>query len=854
MAKSRPSTSLRSAPAKPSMFEALTPVKRDLLCVLLLYGLCVLVFRGIIFQNAAFASGGDTASAESYAHAGLQLEKAEGVDVLWMPYFFSGMPTFGNVAFVPHDVSYLQKVVERVLNILFLNGQWTWYIVFYFLGGVFMYFLVRTWGFGNIPSLIAAITFMLAPYAVGLAPDGHGSKLMAISYIPLVMMLTHILFEKRNLLTFGLLSAGIGTLLLTNHMQIVYYAFMVLASYLVYHIVLDFKEHKRLIPVKTLLLVGALLVGLCISSYIYLSVYEYSQYSMRGGGTAGSTGGLTYDYATNWSWSLPEAIVLLIPGFYGINGTPGTPYWGYVEPWTYSYVYAGLIPILLAGIALVYKRNRLAIFMTVLTVFVIIVSLGRNFPLVYNLMFTTLPFFNKFRVPSMILHLLPFTLGILGAIGYVAVEEHYGTPKTNAPLIRAMTAISLIAGGLFVIGLLLKAPLADFFKSFLFVRDTDLPQLQQRYGAQANQALDYIKNLRFDIFWKDYQKFFVLLAAGTGVIALYLRKTISPTLFAASMVILVTVDLTIVDERMIDPQPRSALAENFQPDDTIKFLKEQKGEFRILPLPVYGQEWNDNTYAYHGIESVGGYSPAKLRIYQTMLDSCLVKGSDPSFPYNLGVIDMLNARYFLVPGQLPQGKFIPVHVDQAKRLVTYLNPGAMPRAWFVDTAVIAADDHEVFEALDAPTFDPRRLAVIQSPVERPVVERPDTNATVTIEEHQSRRIVMEATTSRPALLVVSEVYYPAGWKATIDGKDAEIYRTNSVLRSVAVPAGKHTVVMTFDPPLYKAGYMITNGAWIFVLLCVLAGIAMDPRARSAVLRIVGRRTQAKDTAPQTPRG
>ena len=322
------------------MASSLSPLTQDLICIAVLYILCLVIFRGIIFDNAAFASGGDTASALSYTHAGTALEKAEGVDIVWMPYFFSGMPTFGNVAFVPHNVSYLQTVVQAILNVLFLNGAWTWYIVYYFLGGVFMYLLARTWSFGKIASLIAAITFMLSPYAVGLAPDGHGSKLMAICYIPLVMTLTHWLFEKRTLLTFGLLSAAIGTLLLTNHMQIVYYAFIVLGCYLAYHVLNDFKEQKRAIPMKVLLFAGALVVGLCISSYIYLSVYEYSQYSMRGGGTTGSSGGLTYDYATNWSWSLGETIALLIPGFFGMNGTPNTPYWGHVEPWTYSYVYA----------------------------------------------------------------------------------------------------------------------------------------------------------------------------------------------------------------------------------------------------------------------------------------------------------------------------------------------------------------------------------------------------------------------------------------------------------------------------------------------------------------------------------
>jgi hypothetical protein len=836
MAKQRKPAAKAQAP---EFFSTLSPVTQDLLSIGLLYVLCLLVFHGIIFDNAAFATQGDTAAAMSYVHAGQQLEKAEGVDVLWMPYFFSGMPTFGNVAFVPHDVSYVQSIVQRILNILFLNGTWTWYIVYYFLAGVFMFFLGRTWGFGRIASMLAAVTYMLAPYAIGLAPDGHGSKLMAISYIPLVILLTHWMFEKRTLLTFGLLAAAIGTLLLTNHMQIVYYAFLVLGAYLLYHIILDFKEHKGLIPKKTLLLVGALLLGLCISSYIYFSVYEYSQYSMRGGGTTGATGGLTYDYATNWSWSLWDGIGLFIPGFYGLNGVAGVSYWGHVLPWTYSYIYVGLLPILLAVLAVMYKRTTLTIFMTILTVFVIVASLGRNFPPLYDLMFKFLPFFNKFRVPSMILHLLPLTLGILGAIGYTALEERWADLKSNTRLIKTLIMISLVAGGVLLLSLALKGSIEDMFRNIPPMKEGEVAQIEQRYGRQASQAIAYLKDLRFEIFWKDYMKFFALLAAGTGVIALYLRRAISPGLFAASMIAVLVIDLTIVDLRMINPQPAGDLQENFQPDETVNFLKRQQGEFRVLPLPPYGNEWNDNTYAYHGIESVGGYSPAKLRIYQTMLDSCLVKGYDPSFPLNLGVIDMLNAKYFIVPGQLPEGRFQLVHVDQAKRLLTYYNPGALPRAWFVDTVKVVSDDHDVFTTLDAPDFNPRHLAVVQSPVVAPAVERPDSGATAAVKVHQSRRIVIDATTSKPALLVVSEIYYPAGWKATVDGNPTEIYRTNSVLRSVVVPAGTHEVVMTFDPPLYRAGYLLSNGAWGVALVCILVGLYRDRTARERVLRFIG---------------
>jgi hypothetical protein len=302
------------------------------------------------------------------------------------------------------------------------------------------------------------------------------------------------------------------------------------------------------------------------------------------------------------------------------------------------------------------------------------------------------------------------------------------------------------------------------------------------------------------------------------------------------MVGLALIDLAAIDGRLINPQPRQALAESFRPDATVAFLKQQPGLFRILPLPLFSESpWGDNTFAYHGIQSVGGYSPAKLKIYQTMLDSCMLSETDPSFPYNRNVMNMLNAVFVVVPGRLPEGMFDLVNVDRDRKMLTYRNPSALPRAWFVDSAVVAHSDHEVFALLNSSGFNPARLAVVQSPALPPAVSGHD-SASASVTLFQSRKIVISASTPHPALLVVSEVYYPAGWKASVDGRETEIYRTNSVLRSVLVPAGTHEVTMTFDPPMYRFGYLLTNAGWVTAGLCVLAGLWLDPRVRARLRR------------------
>jgi hypothetical protein len=827
MAKTRRSPA--RTPKSSSVFSTLSPTVRDLLCVALLYVICLVLFREIVFNNAAFASEGDTAAAHSYQHVGTFIRETEGVDPLWMPFFFSGMPTFGNVAYIPHNVSYLQTAVVWALNFFFLKGNWTWLVVHYFFGGLFMFLLTRMLKFSRIVALFAALTFMLSPYAIGLTSEGHGSKLMALNYLPLVFLMTHLVIERRDLLSFGLLAASVGTLLLTNHMQIVYYVFIVIGCYVLFRIAADYKQGTLAVAKPTAMVIAALAVGLCISSYVYLSVYDYAQYSIRGGGTAGSSGGLTWDYATSWSWHPAELITLLIPGFFGMQ----LPYyWGPIMPWTNSTVYAGLLPVLLSVIALVYRRNSQTVFFALLTALAFLVAFGKYVGFLYELLFTFLPFFNKFRAPAMILHLLPFTLGILGAYGFAYLLEagEHMKELDRAKLARVMLYGLAGAGGVVVLALLLKSVLLESLSGSLFLKDGEVEQFRQQYGQQASRAIAQIKLARFDIFWKDLVKFGVIAAAAFGVTYAFLKEKIGVAAYGATILVILVVDLWIVAGKYITPKPGAALEQSFRPDATTVFLKQQPGNFRVFPV---GQMFMDNSLPYHGIASIGGYSPAKLKIYQTMLDSCLERSADPQFPWNMNIINMLNVRYFVVPGRLPDGQLELVNVDQQRKVLTYANRNALPKAWYVGNIVVARTDAEHFAALNASDFNAARTAVLyqQPPVQ---FGPPDSNRIPEITEYKSRRITLRSETTSQALLVLSEVYYPAGWKAFIDGKETEIYRTNYILRSVSVPEGVHEVVFSFDPPLYRIGWIVSNAAWAISALCILIGLWQIPAVRRRV--------------------
>lgn len=191
---------------------------------------------------------------------------------------------------------------------------------------------------------------------------------------------------------------------------------------------------------------------------------------------------------------------------------------------------------------------------------------------------------------------------------------------------------------------------------------------------------------------------------------------------------------------------------------------------------------------------------------------------------------MLNARYLVANGQLPP-PYRLVNADEANRTYTFENPGALPRAFFVWDTRVAANDTEVFKTINSAGFNPGTTAILQRPLETSL-GTPDTSASISITRYESRRIAMKTTTATPALLVLSEIYYPAGWRAYIDGTETGIHRTNYILRSIVVPPGSHEIEFRFEPLYYDLGWTLTNSAWGIVLVCLLIGLWRTPAVRN----------------------
>lgn len=804
-------------------------VWQNILCVGLIY-LGTLILFGSALGDKVFSDSGDSATFDGWSAAIDSIAHAEKTDVLWMPYVFSGMPVTPSLIF-PENLNHLQHLLEKVALALYFGSKMQYMMLPFLLGGMGMFMFGRMLGFSRTLSLFTAAIFFLNPYAVGLPETGHGSKIIVLGYIPWVFLCAFGLvaeqFARYRLLFLGGLSVAVGTLLLSRHPQMALYGLMIIGLYVLYEFIVEIRQN----PKSTLVGVGffgvAVALGFAMYAYQAIPTLEYAQYSIRGAaGESGSGGALSYEYATNWSFHPFEMMNLIIPSFFGFENPL---YWGWM-PFTNSTVYVGLAPLLLAMIAIIFRRNRFTWFLIIVTGLFFLISFGKHFGLIYDLMFNYLPYFNKLRVPVMILHTLPILIGLLAAFGVVHIIE-LGAQAKELQIQKwkkGLLKVLIVAGAIFVFGLILHDMFFSVLSGFMFEKEGEMGLLRQQYGTQAAQALAQFKKLRFDLFWKDYVKFTILLAAIIGLIIAYLTHKIRRTTFLSALIIVTIIDLVIYDVRYINPKPfEQVKQQRFAPNPTLDGLQAEAKQTPFRVLDPTGRLDQDNSLLFRQIESVEGYSPAKLRIYQEVRDSCFRVG-------NRNVFNMLNVKYLVSSQQSQNGSV---------QTVAQPNPDGLPRAWFVDNVVTATSKQGVFAHLGDESWNPRTTAILEEQL--PAAISPAGSASVATEKHASRHIILKTATSAPALLVLSEVYYPAGWKAFIDGVETKIYKTNYILRSVIVPAGDHRVEMKFEPQSFEAGLAVTNAAWAVALMLIVVGAFRHPAIRARF----GRKTAEERKTP-----
>ncbi|MFN5169502.1 MAG: YfhO family protein [Cyclobacteriaceae bacterium] len=789
-----------------------------LLAVVVFLLVTLILFGPVVFENKTLRQHDITQFLGS-SKVLRDYREATGQEGLWAPNMFSGMPAYlVNVQWSDGPVVMLKKVMTLFLphpvNNIFLAFA-SYYILL-------LVFRVRPY-----LAIAGALAFGLSSYMIiGLAA-GHNARIGAIALMPLVVAGIHLAFIGKRWLGAAITAAGLALHLRENHLQITYYLMLIVAGYGLLQLVIAFRQKQLGDFAKTLgFLAPAAVLAACTFFGQFWAIAEYSQFSIRGASELSKPGqkaesGLTREYAFDHSNGIAEPLTLVIPNVYG--GASGdflvndqnsatyralassgnnelanqlanytSAYWG-PQSLTAPY-YAGAAIVLCFLLGLAFADRSYAAWLGGLALLGVVLSWGSHFSSFNYFLFDFLPGYNKFRSVTFALVITLFSLPLLGLLG---VEKILSTDL--APGVQKK--LWYVLGGALAIVFLLA--LTGGWGSYLRSEEYELPDWFRRALAADREAL----------FTSDAWRSFWLMLIPAGLLALAVKKIVKPVYFGVALVVMTAGDHLSLDNRYFTKQ-------NFQPKREARFsltaadqiILQDKGYYRVYNLN--GTMAEANTSYYHN--SIGGYHGAKMKRYQDIYDSAVVaetqrmirdlQSGDPRFD-RYGVINMLNVKYITFGTEA--GNVIP-------------NSAANGAAWFVRELVPVNSANE--ELSETGRIDTRVQAVVdQSRFTTSLKGTADSLATVQLVDHRPNYMKYESEATTAGVVVFSEVYYPRGWAAFIDGKTVPVLRANYVLRALEVPAGKHVIEFRFEPKAYVIGNRITQASsWVLVL--VLAAV------------------------------
>lgn len=748
-------------------------------------------------------------------------KEKHGEAPLWTESMFSGMPGYMIATRANNVVPYY---FQEVLS-LFLPKPFK----FFFLACVCFYIFCLVLRVNPWVGMIGALTYAYATYNPIIIGAGHDTKMLSIALMPGLIAGLILIYERRYWLGAGLTAAFTGSLISVNHLQITYYALLIAFIMTIGYIVrwIMTKQWKHMIVAGSFAVVAGL-VGVLTNAVTLFTTYEYSKETIRGGsqlsdgkGNVGKTG-LGEDYALSYSMSKAEPMVMLFPRMFGGSSRgveivpeeskaftkvsespapqiaqqlPFSYYWGGIGG-TDGPPYAGAIICMLALVGFAVLDNRHKWWALAAILFAIMLSWGSFFAGFNKFMLEHLPFYNKFRAPSMIIVIPTFLVGMLAVLALDKLVFHVAKAKNDTSVLLKKYQNGLyIVAGLFAIALLMYMSL-----DFTGPTDKNMLSMMGQYPEQIQSALKaYLAGLKEDrqhLFLMDIFRSFAFVAIAAGAIWFFLKNKISRVVAlvivgAFAFIDLITIDTQyLASDRYQDADEYQA--NNFEPKPEDLEIMKDKSYYRVLDLRYdgIGGAFNQGAMTAYFHKSIGGYHPAKLSIYQDLIEKQLY-----NFPNCMPVINMLNTKYIInTDGKTAQ--VIP-------------NTNALGAAWFVKTIKWVDGPKAEMEALTA--FNPKDTVVIDKSFEKTANQAFsfDSAATIQLVKNDNDHMIYQAKASSPQMAVFSEVYYKEGWKALIDGKEVPYVKANYVLRALPVPAGDHQIEFVFDPQSHKIGSMVT---------------------------------------------
>lgn len=749
---------------------------------------------------------------------------------LWTNSMFGGMPA------TQISVDYRGDATSFLYDMLLWGKRPPSYILVSLIGA-FLLFLA--FGVNPYLSAVGAIAVSFCSYNMQIIQVGHNTKMVAIAFMPWVLAALVYAYRRKYLLGSILFGLALSFQIKANHPQITYYLAFMVAGYAIAELCGAIKNRMmpRWLKASAALLVAGLL-GIGTNANKLIPTYEYAEYTMRGGSELShdeenkTDGGLKLDYATAWSYGIEETLNMLIPNLNGgsSNGAlskesetykvlkanyrnPDTIienmplYWG-PQPFTAGPMYMGAISVFLFVLGLILIKGRYKWWIAGVSLLALLLGWGSHFMWFSEIFFKYAPLYNKFRTVSMILVILQITIPLLGILALNKIlKESYegGTAVSNDK--KGLYAATAIVGGICLLFALFPSLAGDFSS----------PADSSIFGNN-NALIRALMEDRASLVRKDAFTSLVFILLSAAVIWAVMKRMIKPMAAVAIVGGLILVNMWSVDRRYLNDSHFSKEREfnnQFAERAVDKYILQDKDPYyRVLDLTV--NVFNDASVSYHH-KTIGGYNPAKLQRYQDMIDfhiapeinrmiSDLQKGTLGYYP----VLSMLNTKYIVV-----DGSSVPISYDKRSG-----------NAWLVANSLSAstADEEmallgEIDPAITAVVFDPELPSGSESAY--------GADGEIYLTEYSPNRLEYSAEiSSDKALAIFSDIYYPAGWKAYIDGEESEILRADYILRALEIPAGKHDIVFEYSPGSFRTGRNISLVSSLSLIL-LLAGFIVS---------------------------
>lgn len=741
-----------------------------------------------------------------------------GEEPYWTDAAFGGMPTYQLGANYPHN--YI-KELDRLLRFLPRPAD---YLFLYFIG---LYILLLVLKIDYRLAVLGALAFGFSTYLIIILGVGHNAKAHAIAYMPWVLGGILLCFNRKYITGFLLLAFGMALEISANHFQMTFYLLLLVVVLGLVYLYDAFKKKELPHFFKAVgLMVAAVILAIGTNATNLLATKEYADFSTRGDtgltitpeGTTDEGAGLDYQYITEYSYGILETFNLFIPRFMGgssaedvgresniysellrMGASPvqarqfaesAPTYWG-DQPFVGAPAYIGATVIFLFVMALFLVKGRLKWWIVGGSLLALLLSWGKNFGFLTAFFIDYVPLYNKFRAVSSIQVILELCLPVLAIAG---LSRYLFSEGRNQEKLHALKWATIIVGGIGLIFLLFKSVL------FSFTGPSDSALIQQ-LGMNFVRA---VKEDREQVFTTDTIRSLVLVLLTAGVLWFFLKEKLSRNLAIGVLGILVLFDLVAVDKRYVDSEDfvkSSVVNKPFQANEADRQIMQDTSHYRVFDLS--GSPFNTaRTSFFHN--SIGGYHAAKPGRMQELYEFYLSQN-------NLQVLNMLNTKYFIIPDE--------------EGVMVQENPEVNGNAWFVETVKLVENANE--ELLGLKGINTKKMAVVDEKFKELLPQKnfpEDSLAQIELISYRPNELVYRYSAEKEQMAVFSEIYYPHGWQAYIDGKEAPHFRANYVLRAMVVPAGDHQITFRFEPGVVRTGSIIALTSSVILGLLVMGGI------------------------------